>query len=144
MPATDLLSRVVAILRCDVTVVGEGVGVDACRRGGPRDRAADRPRPRGSRATDSAADRTPRPTGLSRHPDQQEPGIFSPDLSIPFYTKNGIERRLDRVHVYAAGVSFQLFARVPDQLPDQNGPPTGSEAMNLSSRKDRANPTEFD
>ncbi|MGW6374824.1 hypothetical protein ACWFRB_02010 [Rhodococcus sp. NPDC055112] len=68
-----------------------------------------------------------------RHPDHQEPAIFSPDLLIPFKTEKSIDLRLGRVNVYATGVSFQLIARVPDLRPDQ-GLPTGSGAMNLGSR----------
>lgn len=68
-----------------------------------------------------------------RHPDQREPALFSPDVSIPFRTKQGIDLRLGRFHVYATGIAFQLIARVPDLRPDQDIP-SGHDAMNLSSR----------
>lgn len=73
------------------------------------------------------------PLAARKHPDQQEPALFEPDISIRFKTKQGIDLRLGRFRVFATGVSFQLIARTPDPCPDQNLP-TGPGTMNLSSR----------
>lgn len=79
-----------------------------------------------------------RPPDSRTHPNQQEPALYEPELSIPFDTKT-IDLRLGRVRVFATGVSFQLIARTPDPHPDQNVI-TGPEAMNLSFRIKRGQP----
>ncbi|QBJ96905.1 hypothetical protein ERC79_13810 [Rhodococcus sp. ABRD24] len=73
------------------------------------------------------------PPDFRRHPHQQEPALYEPDLSIPFKTRKGVDLRLGRIRVFATGVSFQLIARIPDPHPDQ-GVIIGAEAMNLGFR----------
>ena len=73
------------------------------------------------------------PPDFRRHPHQQEPALYEPNLSIPFKTRKDVDLRLGRISMFPTGVSFQLIARIPDPHPDQ-GVITGPEAMNLGFR----------